>query len=323
MNIGKERDWHWDQVKGVLILFVVLGHVIEQCLVGRINMAVYTWIYTFHMPLFVFISGYFTHVKDAKYYLNGLTDLLGQYIVFQVIFSLPILLKGMIAELIIPKYILWYLWCLFVWRSIFFVVDKIKIDLWFVLILAFVVSYFVGYLPLSTEFSFQRIFVFFPYFVIGLIARKYNYVIKNGGSLLSLVISMGILIFAACIILYLDHGVEWWLLGNNNYASHLDIVHRVNSYPIALIMGWAVISICKLRKVKILIIVGKESMFVLIYHAFIIRCGLEVLINRFAIPVSFQYCLFYSFIVVLIVYGLGKLVIFHKLLKPWTLFNRN
>lgn len=57
------RDLSFDFIKGVLIILVVLGHVI-QGLYGIDNPDVwenllFTIIYTFHMPLFIFISGYF------------------------------------------------------------------------------------------------------------------------------------------------------------------------------------------------------------------------------------------------------------------------
>ena len=52
--MAKQRDLLFDFVKGVLIFLVVLAHVIR----GR-GSIVYHVIYSFHMPLFVFVSGYF------------------------------------------------------------------------------------------------------------------------------------------------------------------------------------------------------------------------------------------------------------------------
>lgn len=93
-NAGVVRDNYWDQAKGVLILLVVFGHVLEQCLNGRINTTTYSWIYTFHMPLFVFVSGYFTRIKDFKHYWNGMLNLFGQFVVFQLILTAPLLIGG-------------------------------------------------------------------------------------------------------------------------------------------------------------------------------------------------------------------------------------
>lgn len=49
-----------DQLKGITILLVVIGHLIEHN-AGRDNF-LWTFIYSFHMPLFMFISGYLAYV---------------------------------------------------------------------------------------------------------------------------------------------------------------------------------------------------------------------------------------------------------------------
>jgi len=58
----KERDYLFDNIKGLLILLVVFGHMIESFAFKKstsINVMYYA-IYTFHMPIFIFISGYFS-----------------------------------------------------------------------------------------------------------------------------------------------------------------------------------------------------------------------------------------------------------------------
>ncbi len=62
-SIVKERDLSFDFIKGILILLVVYGHTIPRfsgvTIHDRLDTVI---IYTFHMPLFIFISGYFaTH----------------------------------------------------------------------------------------------------------------------------------------------------------------------------------------------------------------------------------------------------------------------
>ncbi len=60
MNELKIRDSYWDVVKGVLILLVILGHVIQYGVGGDFwHHLVFRSIYTFHMPLFMLVSGYF------------------------------------------------------------------------------------------------------------------------------------------------------------------------------------------------------------------------------------------------------------------------
>lgn len=62
----KERE-HWaDIAKGIGIILVIIGHI------KFVDDSVREWIYTFHMPLFFFISGYFIKkhygfVEDVKH----------------------------------------------------------------------------------------------------------------------------------------------------------------------------------------------------------------------------------------------------------------
>lgn len=63
--MGKTRDTYWDSLKFVLIFLVVLGHMIEPYITSsKVILAVYNFIYLFHMPLFVFVSGRFSVMKE-------------------------------------------------------------------------------------------------------------------------------------------------------------------------------------------------------------------------------------------------------------------
>ena len=58
----KHRLEYIDQLKGFAIFLVVTGHVLEYCLVSTDSGYESVWhklIYSFHMPLFAFLSGLF------------------------------------------------------------------------------------------------------------------------------------------------------------------------------------------------------------------------------------------------------------------------
>lgn len=63
-----QRDYFYDFVKGLLIIFVVLGHSIQLLTDtgGWSDNFLFQIIYTFHMPLFIFISGYFAESSKNK-----------------------------------------------------------------------------------------------------------------------------------------------------------------------------------------------------------------------------------------------------------------
>ncbi len=53
----KMRDFHFDNIKAVLIFLVVLGHVFRNLGANGDEYLVYKIIYSFHMPALLFISG--------------------------------------------------------------------------------------------------------------------------------------------------------------------------------------------------------------------------------------------------------------------------
>ena len=64
----KERVAYLDNARYWVMLLVVIGHVLTQFTQMDSARGVYVWIYSFHMPFFVLISGYTArnYVGDAR-----------------------------------------------------------------------------------------------------------------------------------------------------------------------------------------------------------------------------------------------------------------
>lgn len=62
--ISKVRNYQIDSIRGFAILLVVIGHVIQRNYVDFDNNILFKYIYSFHMPLFMFISGYVMYGKN-------------------------------------------------------------------------------------------------------------------------------------------------------------------------------------------------------------------------------------------------------------------
>lgn len=62
-----QRFTYIDQLKGFAMILVVAGHVMEFCLYNKEYSFLHDIIYSFHMPLFAFLSGLvFTTLFDYK-----------------------------------------------------------------------------------------------------------------------------------------------------------------------------------------------------------------------------------------------------------------
>ena len=87
-----------DNLKGVLILLVVLGHCIQCTDLDFDHNAVFMYIYSFHMPLFFAISGasYYLQPKNREYTFLGMLEnksrgILWPYFVFSML-NIPMLI---------------------------------------------------------------------------------------------------------------------------------------------------------------------------------------------------------------------------------------
>ena len=69
MNTHRSRLQWVDALRGILILLVVLGHCIQLAIgPACVDNVLYRYIYSFHMPVFMFIAGLFSKrmVKEQK-----------------------------------------------------------------------------------------------------------------------------------------------------------------------------------------------------------------------------------------------------------------
>lgn len=64
-----ERLIHIDILKGIAIILVVMGHMFSPY-TDYLDSSVNQIIYSVHMPLFSFLSGYVFHVDKEKHYLR-------------------------------------------------------------------------------------------------------------------------------------------------------------------------------------------------------------------------------------------------------------
>ncbi|MES9806500.1 acyltransferase family protein [Streptomyces cinereoruber] len=116
------RDPYFDNAKYLAILLVVMGHTWPTVIVGsQATRGLYMLVYTFHMPVFILISGYlsrsFTGRPDQLKRL--LTGVAVPYLLFEAAYTLftrwgtgsfrPF-------SLLHPTYLMWFLIALFVWR---------------------------------------------------------------------------------------------------------------------------------------------------------------------------------------------------------------
>lgn len=162
------RDLKLDNLKGLAMILVVLAHFIQEThfyTAFAFNFT-YKFIYLFHMPLFIFISGYLSKISPNNT-IKSFKGIFIPYLIFETLWIIFIFLKnGTIpsAIYIIPEVGLWYLLSLFFWRTMLPVANKVKYAFWISVLLAL----FVGTIDVNLSvLSISRTICFFPIFLLG------------------------------------------------------------------------------------------------------------------------------------------------------------
>ena len=130
MAVRTTRNKFYDNIRGFAILLVVIGHSIQAQVTDFDANPVFELIYSFHMPLFMFISGYVNCTPDREKKYDGAwlkRRFQSLVIPFLVWIPLPYLFTHKWADF--PEYVLhviqfpdygyWFLWVLFL-NSFFF-----------------------------------------------------------------------------------------------------------------------------------------------------------------------------------------------------------
>ncbi len=268
----KNRDYLFDNAKGLMIFAVVLGHILEADLTG-IARGVYVVIYSVHMPLFVMISGYFARFDADKIVKKIIAPYLCIQLVCGICVSFLVNVEGMSAQLTTPFWYLWYLPALAVWKiSVLFVdtecVKKQRLILLGSVFVALLVGYddTVGY-----YMSLSRIIVFYPYFLLGYYARK----AKEQESRVYRIFAkmdrwkcMAVLTFCVVLIFAISPMIDYrWLYGSYSYSElGYAPIHRVIGYILGAVQCLCLLKIISCKK-SYLSEVGKNSMYIYLGHA--------------------------------------------------------
>lgn len=271
MKINK-RNYLLDNLKAILIFFVVFGHVIEYYVAdSRILKAIYIAIYVFHMPLFVYISGYFS--KKTKGFHDSVNTLIIPYIIFNLVWYTAVYLKtgDAMFSVVHPGWTLWYLVSLFFWRIILPYIIKIKYIVW----ISFGLGLIIGMVPIdSTILSLSRTIVFMPFFLLGVLSNEKDLEkIKKYKKILPAVL-LSLLVIAAIYISFYTNINYKFLYNSNSYAAvNLSIIKgvvlRVFSYVGAVTLIFSTINIVSSKK-RFYSYIGKATMSVYLLHIYVV-----------------------------------------------------
>lgn len=273
-----KRDYLFDNIKCLLIILVVAGHIIENIDNSTVNY-IYKIIYSFHMPAFIFVTGYFARFRPEKI----LRKIVLPYIVFQtlyILFDYFVLHQADTFNLQYtkPYWIMWYLMAtLFYHMIIPFIEYDSNNKRIIVIVISVMISLLAGYNNSIGYFlSVSRICVFMPFFILGYYASKSDISAKICQLKTPVKAALIILSAIACFlgtlfvkqdiitrnILYCSYGYE--KTGSNPMI-------RLACMIIALFWICLLTLIIPKKKVTIISWVGSKTFWIYVLHGFIVR----------------------------------------------------
>ncbi len=277
----KQRDYYFDNAKFILIFLVVFGHIIRSYIESDpFILSLYKTIYTFHMPGFILVAGFFAKGFYKKGYIQKLAKkLILPYIVFQLIYTVYyyFLYDKSTFELdpLNPHWSLWFLISLFCWNALLFVFIKwLKLKPLLGLSIAFAVGLLVGFAPeISNYLSLSRTFVFFPIFLMGYYLEKPHFQILKTNK--ARIVASGLFILVFIGMYLIPEFSDKWLLGSKPYDDFapnniISLGVRAIVYSLNVVMIFSFFTFVPTKR-QFFTKWGKNTLYVYLLHGFLIR----------------------------------------------------
>ncbi|NLN65144.1 MAG: acyltransferase family protein [Clostridiaceae bacterium] len=266
----RERVPYWDNIKGILILLVVFGHFIWGYMGTGLAGVILSFIYIFHMPAFVFVSGFLSKSEHSRS-KQSLIKLALIYILFNTtIMIVSVAVFGSSFQLLTPSYSFWFLLSLIIWRA----VEKYIPQSNLFIIVCVAAAILIGFWKdVTNVLAIARTIAFFPFFHIGykLPAEKTRHLIYHRKPKIYIIGILSLLYAALLSVLFLNRN-PW--LGEtdflmNSYSSVTDAITRITLLCLAGLVTAALVLLAPVKPIPLLCKWGKNSLSIYVLHRFI------------------------------------------------------
>lgn len=311
----------WVDVLKCLAMFLVLwGHCIQHFTnLDFCNNPVFLFIYSFHMPLFMMLSGYFASNLLKRSYLNVFTSkflqLLLPTLIFGIVYWLQsrFLLHQTHRNITFIWYYYWFLKSLFVCIMLFYIGVKICKKKWIGLTTMIVISQFVDIIP---YLIFLQLRYMFPCFVLGYVLCHFkDYFYRYTRIILPVSLAFWCLMLIGFNqdLLYPD------IKNFTNLGEGFKIIYSIYyKLLIGMFGGMSVMGIIYLLCVKLnsnkildkLAEYGRYTLAIYIIQSFVVESWLKAIISYPVMPYSWLFSLVYAPIISAIAMAICLMICF-------------
>lgn len=264
----KKRIMLWDNLKFLLITLVVIGHFIDYYISSGIYKSIFIFIYSFHMPLFIFAAGIFHRNKNIAYKV---------YTYICLSFMLKILIyitrrninPNIELDFAEESGVPWYIFAIGIFVLLTYALRNINKK--YVLITWMLVACFIGYdNSIEDTFSISRIIIFYPFYLMGSMVNHERLEAMSHKKHTKAVCGIIIVIwFIACLIFR----EEIYKLRPLFTARHPfedtyygEWFYRLLCYIISILVGFCIIMLIPDNRIPFISEAGRRSVQVYFWH---------------------------------------------------------
>lgn len=272
----KERVAYLDNARYWVMLLVVIGHSLTEYVVMDSAKAVYTWIYLFHMPFFILISGYTArhYIGDFRQIRRIVSTLIVPYLLVET--SLQLITRhydGRPETLMIlsPQWLGWFLAALFIWR----ITTPIWRALKYPITTSIVISLLAGLIEIPNVLALPKVLALLPFWVIGLHMNRELFM-KLGDWRIRIASVVALIVSFLICLAYSSGWTTQWLLWKYRYDEDpLDatawegIMTRGELLLVGALLTFATLSLIP-RARSFTTVLGGRTIYCYLLHGFII-----------------------------------------------------
>lgn len=284
-----ERIPFFDNLKFKLMILVVAGHFIQPYRDDSdFYRSLYLFIYAFHMPLFLFVSGQFHSNRRVKVRVLALLAIgmamkIAMYLV-------PLTLEGSAPDfqLFAGSSIYWYVFVLAYYSLASYCFRDI--DRGFLLIMSVVLACFAGYdSGVGDGFYLSRAITFYPFYVLGEAMDKDEVIGLSKATPLKVIGALILIGWGlACFLLYSRVGfLQPLFLGRYPYSVNPDILrfgclYRLLCYGITLALSFSFLVLTSRDRFLFVTQAGNRTLQSYFWHT-----PLQQIFTHYGVPAFF------------------------------------
>lgn len=283
----KKRIALWDNLKFLLIIFVVIGHYTQQFRADNETLQrIYVFIYSFHMPIFIFVTGLFSKkAVDEKNIKKALPYLTCFFATTLILFIIKALLGwAPVFELFSPSGISWYLMSMFFMFLITMLIKDYKPK--YIFVLSLIIGVMCGFVQTENPdfFTWMRTLTFYPFFCLGYISDREK--IEKATNKISIKIT-AVIFFVSIYLLIYFYPKQANKISRLNTARHTyselgrfapyGWELRLLTYAISFAAIFLLISLIPRKRIKGFTSLGERTLGIYMFHYVIIYTAVYVL----------------------------------------------